>query len=397
MSEEQPRPTDKPERNTQPSEQLDTESQQTTETTHSSGKQNQSFLKGLTVKALRGITQLLEGAAERLEPTEKMPAASKEESAASVANSQASTQAPSETTSAEFSSEVPEETETTPAPSETSEQSTPAASSSPVPEKTETTPATSETPEEIISAESSSQVPEETTSAASASEIPEEAETAQSFSNIPEKKTPTASASETPQPTPTAWQRILERIRSRLPGFLDNLLPDWALTAILMGTLVALVWATLALLPEESTEVAETPPAEVEAPPEIAEAPPAEVETPPEVPEQPQPQETSPLPKLKLTPEQSLIAAIQNQVAEMTNQYAEGLIQSIEANFQDSRLIVEVSEQWYELPQSQQSDTANGMLRRSRELDFSKLEVTDPQGTLLARSPVVGSKMVILK
>lgn len=371
MSEEQPRPIDKPERNTQPSEQLDTESQQTTETTHSSGKQNQSFLKGLTVKALRGITQLLEGAVERLESTEKMPAASKEESAASVANSQASTQAPSETTSAEFSSEVPEETETT--------------------------PATSETPEEIISAEESSQVPEETTSAASASEIPEEAETAQSFSNIPEKKTPTASASETPQPTPTAWQRILERIRSRLPGFLDNLLPDWALTAILMGTLVALVWATLALLPEESTEVAETPPAEIEAPPEIAEAPPAEVETPPEVPEQPQPQETSPLPKLKLTPEQSLIAAIQNQVAEMTNQYAEGLIQSIEANFQDSRLIVEVSEQWYELPQSQQSDTANGMLRRSRELDFSKLEVTDPQGTLLARSPVVGSKMVILK
>jgi len=37
------------------------------------------------------------------------------------------------------------------------------------------------------------------------------------------------------------------------------------------------------------------------------------------------------------------------------------------------------------------------MLERSRELDFSQLEITDPEGTLLAHSPVVGNDMVIWK
>jgi len=43
----------------------------------------------------------------------------------------------------------------------------------------------------------------------------------------------------------------------------------------------------------------------------------------------------TPTPTLELTPE-NLIASIENQVAEITDRYADGLIQSIQANFQGS-------------------------------------------------------------
>lgn len=104
-----------------------------------------------------------------------------------------------------------------------------------------------------------------------------------------------------------------------------------------------------------------------------------------------------PPPPLKLTPEQKLIARIQDQVAEISNQYVSGLIQSVQANFRVSRLTVKVGDGWYELSEPQQDNLANEMLRRAQELNFSKLEITDPEATLLARSPVVGTEMVILQ
>jgi len=131
----------------------------------------------------------------------------------------------------------------------------------------------------------------------------------------------------------------------------------------------------------------------------VAKAPPNTINAPPELkaPEQPQPVEVEPPPTPELTPEQSLISAIQNQVAEVTQQYGNGLIRSIEANFLASRLIVKVNNGWYDLKESQQNKLADEILRRSKGLDFSKLEITDLNGTLLARSPVVGPNMVILK
>jgi ABC-type molybdenum transport system ATPase subunit/photorepair protein PhrA len=51
----------------------------------------------------------------------------------------------------------------------------------------------------------------------------------------------------------------------------------------------------------------------------------------------------------------------------------------------------------YELSGDRQNKLADEMLKRAQELDFSKLEITDIQGTLLARSPVVGPNMIILQ
>jgi hypothetical protein len=102
-------------------------------------------------------------------------------------------------------------------------------------------------------------------------------------------------------------------------------------------------------------------------------------------------------PPLRLTPEQKLIARIQDQVAEVSNQYVGGLIQSVQANFRASRLTVKVGNGWYDLAPAQQDKLANDLLKRAKQLDFSKLELTSPDNTLLARSPVVGAEMIIMQ
>lgn len=181
------------------------------------------------------------------------------------------------------------------------------------------------------------------------------------------------------------WDKTLAKIRLLLPSTWSEKLSDWMLTGAIALVLVLLLVTTAALLPETEAQVAKAPPNSIEAPPEL------------KAPQPPQPVEVEPPPVPELTPEQSLIAGIQNQVAEITSKYGNGLIQSIEANFEDSRLVVKVSDGWYALKESGQNKLADEVLSRANELDFSKLQILDLKGTLLARNPVVGTNMVILK
>lgn len=193
------------------------------------------------------------------------------------------------------------------------------------------------------------------------------------------------------------WDKILRRVRDRAP--LTQNLPDWFLTTVLVGSSVAIVWGAIAIIPQELLTSTPSSPKETEVSekPETPIPPPEEtVETEPEIaPEQSSQPEVEPEPEL--TPEQGLIAAIQEEVSEITTRYAEGLIESIEANFRDGRLIIAVSEDWFNLSNPRQEELSKEMLARSRRLDFSKLVLTTPDGKLLARSPVVGEKMVILQ
>lgn len=249
-------------------------------------------------------------------------------------------------------------------------------------------------------------------------------------------KTPTPSPQLTDRVLPSFerlekwWKAVLSLVRSLLPDAWEKKLSDSALTGIITGSVIALLLISVLLLPPNSPQTETTariseddganslPVTSTEAPsdqpsqptsiplfsepPEQPEAEisPPPIETPPELiaPQEPQPVVTAPTPppKLELTPEQSLIAAIQAQVAQVTSEYSEGLIGTIEANFALSRLTVQVGDEWYELESSRQEELANEMLRRSQQLDFRKLEIIDSGGDLLARSPVVGQAMVIV-
>ncbi|MDB9327523.1 hypothetical protein PN435_15375, partial [Nodularia spumigena CS-590/02] len=88
---------------------------------------------------------------------------------------------------------------------------------------------------------------------------------------------------------------------------------------------------------------------------------------------------------------------IENQVAEISDRFASGLIQSIQANFRTSNLTIKINDDWYSLPESEQNQLAAEILQRSQELDFTHLEIIDSQDNLIARNPVVGNQMIIFQ
>ncbi|MEH2412145.1 hypothetical protein [Nostoc sp.] len=210
------------------------------------------------------------------------------------------------------------------------------------------------------------------------------------------------------------WGGLLRTIRLFLPSNLSTKLSDTALTGIVTGIAVILVWTTTTVFTGKPTEVATVPPVEkipaptptIITPPESVvpkPQPPEEITPPPEVqttPPTPEPvpiPTPTPTPRIELTPEQALIAAIENQVAEISDRIASGLIKSIQANFRTSNLTVKINDDWYTLKESQQDKLAAEILQRSQELDFTHLEIIDSQNRLIARNPVVGTEIVIFK
>lgn len=169
------------------------------------------------------------------------------------------------------------------------------------------------------------------------------------------------------------WEAAIPKIRRILPNTWNEKLSDRALNAIAIGLVLLLLWLTPGFLVGKSAKVASQPAGQSQSEPA---APPAPAE---------------------LAPDPALVAAIQTQVTEAMNQYAEGLIQSVRANFRQGRLLVRFGGSWSDLSPDRQDQVANELLRRSRQLKFEKVIVTDREGTLLARSPVVGSNMVLLQ
>ena len=98
-----------------------------------------------------------------------------------------------------------------------------------------------------------------------------------------------------------------------------------------------------------------------------------------------------------LTSEQIAIAKIQTQVSEVANQYGESLLGSVQTNFKRGRLIVALNDGWYKLEPSQQTQLVNDLQMRSQSLNFKKLFVADAENHLIARTPVTGNEVVILR
>jgi hypothetical protein len=72
------------------------------------------------------------------------------------------------------------------------------------------------------------------------------------------------------------------------------------------------------------------------------------------------------------------------------------LVQAVQADFARGRLLLSVTDDWKALESSQRERLANELLKRSKKLKFEQLDITDAEGKLLARSPVVGAQMVLL-
>lgn len=102
-------------------------------------------------------------------------------------------------------------------------------------------------------------------------------------------------------------------------------------------------------------------------------------------------------PNLKLTPEQNLIAALEKKTHSLAENYNENLVLSIQPNFAESIVLVTLADDWYQLVANRQDKIMSEILKQSRQLEFNKLKITDSANNLVARSPIVGNDMVILR
>ncbi len=214
-------------------------------------------------------------------------------------------------------------------------------------------------------------------------------------------KSPTPQKSPTQQKSvvakPGLWQQVLGFVRSLLPESVGQNFSNGLLTVAIASIVIILVIVFVSFPSgQPTTEVADVPIIEDTELPEVVDSKSSQI---PELtsPGVPEPVElTTPQPP-KLTPEQFLIVSIQNQISDITNQYGGGVIESLKVNFPSSLLIVEISDNWYDLNAEEQDKLANQMFEQAQDLDFSKLQVINSEGRMVARSPVIGSNMIILE
>ena len=214
------------------------------------------------------------------------------------------------------------------------------------------------------------------------------------------------------------WDGFLRTFRLFLPSNISNNVSDTVLTGIFAVIFVVTIGITTFMFIPKSAEVATVPPLEEVIPP-IPVIEPEPIPTPVIEPEpiptpviEPEPiptpvieAELTPTPVVELTPEQTLLAAIENQFSDISiavkntkdKNIVSQLIKPINANFRTSDLTLKINDIWDKLEKSQQDKLAAEILQRSQELNFIHLEVVDFQEKLIARSPVVGNKMIILK
>ncbi len=212
------------------------------------------------------------------------------------------------------------------------------------------------------------------------------------------------------------WQSIVRLVRSLLPASANAKLSDPILNASLAAILIVAIGLTVnsfsakppqkvAKVPIPAAQLSPTfddfvAPGTAKSPDAIANSQPTPAKFKSKLPDLAAPKKPEPveiIPPPPLTPEQSLIAAIQTQVADITNRLGGGLVKSVDADFSIGLLTVKVAEDWYKLSDVEQNQLASQMWKEANSLDFSKLQIANLEGKLIARSPVVGSEMIILE
>ncbi|MDP5017270.1 MAG: hypothetical protein NWQ43_08215, partial [Dolichospermum sp.] len=193
------------------------------------------------------------------------------------------------------------------------------------------------------------------------------------------------------------WDGFLRTFRLFLPSNISNNVSDTVLTGIFAVIFAVTIGITTFTFIPKSAEVATVPPVEeVNTLTPIVEPTPTPIVEPEPTPTpivepepiptpviEPEPTPTPviepepiPTPVRELTPEQTLLVAIENQFSDISisvknikdKNIVSQLIKPLQANFRTSDLTVKISEIWYKLEKSQQDKLAAEILQRSQEL-----------------------------
>ena len=197
------------------------------------------------------------------------------------------------------------------------------------------------------------------------------------------------------------WQRLIAGVRNRIPAAAK--LSDSALSGILVGILVLLL-ILLNSVRQPSVASSALPAAPLNPEPPIASptenapspAPAGDETTEPLL--QPTPQPSPEVPALEPGDvDVDRIAQIQTQMTDSSILNAQRVVDSVQADFRQNQLTLVLNGDWYRLSDYDQTQLAQALMQQSQGLEFTDLEFVTPEGDLLARSPVVGSNMVILQ
>jgi hypothetical protein len=197
------------------------------------------------------------------------------------------------------------------------------------------------------------------------------------------------------------WRNGLRQVRSWLPRPWQRNLNDERMTAIALGLLILwlVLWNPLGGRGAASRVAVEEP---IIPSPALAQrgnpASPAASLAGDEAPLAPAIAADPATDSLEPSPEQSLIADIQDRVSKISRSYAVGLIQSVEVNLPQQVIAINLSNDWYGLGAESQDRIAQDIYTQAQGLAFATLQLRDAEeGGVVARNPVVGPSMVILK
>lgn len=171
------------------------------------------------------------------------------------------------------------------------------------------------------------------------------------------------------------WSSTLQQFRRFLPAPIRQL-SDAILTAIVITIVTVGIWFVDGFfIPKIEPSVAKTPSAPISA----------------------QPYSKPAIDPILTNPEQAFIEAIETQLSDITSQYPDDLIQTLNVDIARDRLVVRLDPIWYTLDDEQQNRLTDRMWLQAQSNHFSKLEIQDSQGVSIARSPVVGKHPIILQ
>ncbi|HEY9890120.1 MAG TPA: hypothetical protein V6D02_17060, partial [Candidatus Obscuribacterales bacterium] len=182
-----------------------------------------------------------------------------------------------------------------------------------------------------------------------------------------------------------AGRRLLAGIRRRIPA-----IASWS-DGLLSVVVVGILGLLLVLLNQARS------PAAAIAPPPTPKADTVETGISPSPAPLPATPTIPSVPTEAIAAEGDRIAQIQQALTDSAIYNAQRVIDSVQADLVNNHLTLVCNGDWYRLSTYDQSELARQLLSKSQALAFESVQLRSVTGDLLARSPVIGTEMVILQ